>query len=53
MIVYLVRAWNPWDCDLVDKKAFLDKNKLYKYLAEYDLNKEKEEELEVIEMEIE
>jgi len=52
MIAYLVESWNPWDCDVVYKKVFISKNCLYDYLSKYELDKEKEEELIIHEVEI-
>ena len=49
---YLVISWNPWDCQDVYKKVFLDKKDLYCYLISYELNKKKDETLDIHEVEI-
>ncbi len=49
---YLVKSWNPWDCIEVYKKIFISKEDADEYVANYDLNKEIEEELEIIEVEM-
>ena len=52
MIAYLVESWNPWDCSVVHKKVFISKDRLYDYLSGYKLDKSKDEELTVSEVEI-
>lgn len=44
---YLVVSCNPWDCENIYKKIFDNEYSLYKYLAEYKLDTEKQEELTV------
>lgn len=50
---YLIVSWNPWDCQDIYKKVFLDIDEAEAYIKSYVLDNEKEEEeLEIHEVEV-
>ena len=52
MIGYLVILWNPWDCQDVYKRVFLDLNEALAYVGKYELDKEKDEGLRIESVEV-
>jgi len=50
MIGYLVTSWNPWDCQLVNKKLYLSIDEARNYIDAY--KKDTDEVLEIAEVEI-
>lgn len=49
---YLVISWNPWDCEDIYKKVFLDLDEAHKYMFNYNYDDKKEEQLDIFEVEI-
>lgn len=50
---YMIRSWNPWDCEDIYLKVFLTKKGAEKFVKEYELNKGTimDEEIDIIEIE--
>ena len=48
--VYMVMSWNPWDCKDSYLKVFSNRIDACEFVVNYDINVNKEEELEIIEV---
>ena len=47
---WLVISWNPWECKDIYKRVFLCHREAITYIANYNLNVDREEEIELHEV---